>query len=58
MSMAIRRLQKEYKKLQASPVENIVARPSENNLLKWYFMLHSLDNEYQGGIYIGKIIFP
>ena len=31
----------------------------EGNLLKWYFVIHSLkDDDYKGGVYLGKIIFP
>jgi len=58
MSTATRRLMKEHKKLEASPVENILVIPSQSNMHNWYFMLHSLDGDYSGGYYIGKIIFP
>lgn len=55
---ATRRLLKEYKKLQSKPVPNIITRPSKGNMLKWYFMLHSMQDDYKDGIYIGKIVFP
>ena len=49
---------KEYQKLKKRPVPNIICHPSKHNMLKWYFMLHSMDDDYKGGLYIGKIVFP
>ena len=58
-TLAVKRLMKEYKKLQANPVESILAKPSEGSLLKWNFVLHSLDHpDYRGGVYMGRILFP
>ena len=58
-SMAVRRLLKEYKKLQDKPVESILARPDPENILVWYFILYDLKHaDYKGGVYMGKIVFP
>jgi ubiquitin-conjugating enzyme E2 J2 len=55
---AVRRLVKEYKLMQKVPIPNVIAKPSSKNTLLWYFMLYGLDAPYDGGIYIGKIVFP
>lgn len=38
---------------------NLILRPYESNLLKWYFIIYDLkDTPYNGGIYFGKIVLP
>ena len=57
--LGLRRLMKEYKRLQERPVDSILAKPEEGNFFKWHFALHSLQHEdYAGGVYIGLITFP
>ena len=56
--LALKRLTKEYRRLKDKPLDNVLAAPFEGNLLKWYFVLHSLDHrDYEGGVYIGVIHF-
>lgn len=57
-AFAVRRLVKEYKLMQKTPIPNVIAKPSAKNTLIWYFMLYGLEAPYDGGIYLGKIIFP
>jgi hypothetical protein len=59
MSIAIRRIKKEYLSLKSAPLsEGIVARPLETNLLHCHFLLfgelfHGTD--YEGGVYHGVL---
>eukprot|EP00931_Biecheleriopsis_adriatica_P088014 TRINITY_DN62414_c0_g1_i1.p1 TRINITY_DN62414_c0_g1~~TRINITY_DN62414_c0_g1_i1.p1 ORF type:complete len:247 (+),score=40.05 TRINITY_DN62414_c0_g1_i1:30-743(+) len=58
---ALTRLNREYAIIQQSPkIPHIVARPAENNMLIWHFVLHDLPSEtaYAGGVYAGKLVFP
>jgi len=56
---AINRLTREYKKLESSPVDNILALPDPKNLFEWHFLIYGLkDSVYSDGFYHGKIIFP
>lgn len=57
--MAVRRLIKEYKKIEENPVKNILALPNPSNILVWHFILYNLDDpQYKDGVYHGKILFP
>lgn len=56
---AIKRLQREYIGIQKEPLENILIKPSADNILIWYFVLQGhKDTPYDGGYYAGKIVFP
>ncbi|OZJ03140.1 hypothetical protein BZG36_04643 [Bifiguratus adelaidae] len=56
---AYRRLTKEYMALQKSPPDYIVARPLENNILEWHYLIEGPpDTPYHTGTYHGKLIFP
>ncbi|GMM51500.1 E2 ubiquitin-conjugating protein [Starmerella bacillaris] len=56
---AIKRLTSEYKDLVKSPTPYIIARPSEDDILLWYFLLTGPpDTDYEGGQYIGQLRFP
>lgn len=57
---AARRLARDLQVLEKSANPQIKVRPSENNVLEWHFVLHSLpsDTPYKGGCYHGKISFP
>ena len=58
-NIAINRLTREYKKLEASPVDNIIPVPNPKNLFEWHFLIYGLkDSVYSDGFYHGKIIFP
>ena len=43
--------------LQNEPVPLAVARPLESNILEWRFLIKGSD-DYEGGYYHGKLIFP
>eukprot|EP00834_Sanchytrium_tribonematis_P003333 NODE_125_length_17255_cov_0.877827.p11 type:complete len:121 gc:universal NODE_125_length_17255_cov_0.877827:2221-1859(-) len=52
------RLQKEYLAIQKSPIENVIVKPAENNLLTWYFIVNGpKETPYFGGEYFGVILF-
>ena len=56
---AIKRLQREYISIQKEPLENILIKPSVDNILEWYFIIQgSKETPYEGGFYAGMIIFP
>ncbi|KAI8099112.1 ubiquitin-conjugating enzyme/RWD-like protein [Halteromyces radiatus] len=56
---AFRRLTKEYMELQKNPPPYIVARPVENNILEWHYVIQGPpDTPYQGGEYYGRLTFP
>jgi|AntRauTorckE6833_2_1112554.scaffolds.fasta_scaffold00330_11 ubiquitin-protein ligase len=57
MSVAVKRLQKEYLKILKEPIPNINVSPDEENILTWYFIIYKLDNPYKNGEYIGVINF-
>ena len=44
---------------RAQQLDNFVACPDPNNLFKWYYVIWGLkDCPYEGGYYLGRIIFP
>jgi len=53
----MKRLNSEYKIIRKSTVTNMVVRPDASNALEWYFVFHSMDKPYEGGIYFGKLKF-
>ena len=58
-SNCVRRLMKEYQAIQKDPPPFVVARPEEDNVNLWYYVLEGPpDSPYAGGIYLGKIRFP
>ena len=56
------RLQKEFMqvaKRDPTKLDNFLACPDPNNIFIWYYVIFGLtDCPYQGGFYVGKIIFP
>jgi len=59
--MCARRLQRELITLQRDPIKNptITARPLEDNILEWHYVIEGGDKTpYAGGYYHGKLIFP
>jgi ubiquitin-conjugating enzyme E2 J2 len=57
--LSILRLQKEYKALLKSPVENIDAVPMFDNILEWHYVLQGpKGSPFEGGFYHGKLVFP
>ena len=52
------RLQKELLTIQKNPIENIIVRPMESNILVWYFVVFGpKDTPYENGEYFGVILF-
>lgn len=58
-AMATRRLREELIKLKTQPPPGIIAEPDESNILKWFYVIRGpSDTPYEGGLYIGKLVFP
>lgn len=58
-AMATKRLRIELIKLQTDPQPGVVAEPDEANILKWYYAIRGpSDTPFDGGIYVGKLVFP
>ena len=55
--LSTKRLRKENLSLQNEPVPLALARPLESNILEWRFLIKGSD-DYEGGFYHGKLIFP
>lgn len=57
MSIGTRRLKIEFTNLCKEPVPLALAKPLESDILQWRFLIKGID-DYSGGYYFGKIIFP
>lgn len=58
-SVGVKRLTKEYEKLLKEPIDNIIARPDNSNILQWHFIITGAkDTPFEGGQYYGLLIFP
>ncbi|KAG0682408.1 Ubiquitin-conjugating enzyme E2 6 [Pichia californica] len=58
-TQAYKRLNKEYKQIQANPPPYIIARPSESNILDWHYIITGPPGTpYENGQYHGRITFP
>jgi len=57
---ALTRLKREYTNIQKDSIPHVVARPREDNMLVWHYVLHDLpvQSPYTGGVYWGKLVFP
>ncbi|RKP27099.1 ubiquitin-conjugating enzyme/RWD-like protein, partial [Syncephalis pseudoplumigaleata] len=56
---ALRRLTKEYMSIRASPPDYLIAKPLEQDILEWHYVLTGPpDTPYFGGEYHGKLVFP
>ncbi|EPQ31447.1 uncharacterized protein PFL1_00782 [Pseudozyma flocculosa PF-1] len=56
---AIRRLTKEAQLMEKDPPPLVYARPKEDNILEWHYILRGPpDTPYAGGEYHGQLIFP
>lgn len=56
---AYRRLTKEYQAIEKSPPPFLRARPREDNILEWHYVLQGPpDTPYEGGYYHGTVTFP
>jgi len=58
-AMATKRLRKELIKFQKEPPPGVIAEPDEANILKWYYVIRGpKESPYEGGVYVGKLVFP
>ncbi|KAL6937859.1 Ubiquitin-conjugating enzyme E2 6 [Hanseniaspora osmophila] len=56
---ANKRLTKEYKNIVANPPQYIIARPNEDNILEWHYVISGPpDTPFVGGEYHGTLVFP
>lgn len=56
---AQKRLTKEYKMMVENPPPFIIARPNEDNILEWHYVIEGPpDTPYKGGQYHGTLTFP
>ncbi|KAJ1955352.1 Ubiquitin-conjugating enzyme E2 6, partial [Dispira parvispora] len=56
---AFKRLVKEYKAMQQSPPPYITAKPLDDNILEWHYVLRGpQDTPYEAGEYHGVLKFP
>ncbi|KAJ2719685.1 Ubiquitin-conjugating enzyme E2 6 [Coemansia sp. Benny D115] len=56
---AFKRLSKEYLAIQTTPTPYITAKPLEENILEWHYVLRGPpDTPYAGGEYHGRLKFP
>ena len=59
MALAQKRLQKELKAIQTTPPPYIRAKPLEDNILEFHYVLEGPpDTPYQGGFFHGILKFP
>lgn len=58
-SAAYKRLYKEYKQIQSSPVPYVEARPNDSEVLEWHYVITGPpETPYENGQYHGRITFP
>lgn len=56
---AVSRLKQDYLRLKKDPVPYVVAEPAPSNILEWYYVVRGPENTpYEGGMYLGKLVFP
>ncbi|XP_065219347.1 ubiquitin-conjugating enzyme E2 J2-like [Planococcus citri] len=56
---AFARLKQDYICLKKDPIPYIEAEPLPSNILEWYYVVRGPENTpYEGGYYLGKLVFP
>lgn len=56
---ATSRLKQDYLRLKRDPVPYVVAEPVPSNILEWHYVVRGPENTpYEGGMYLGKLVFP
>lgn len=54
-----KRLNKEYKSIQANPPPFIIAKPNDENILEWHYIISGPDSTpFENGQYHGMLRFP
>mmetsp|Transcript_11720 Transcript_11720/g.35152 ORF Transcript_11720/g.35152 Transcript_11720/m.35152 type:complete len:228 (-) Transcript_11720:184-867(-) len=56
--LATKRLSREFVALRRNPVENIVAKPLDENILEWHYVIRGTEDPYTNGYYHGVLRFP
>ena len=57
--LSLKRLKVEHLNLLKEPVPYVLARPKEDNILEWRFLIQGTEGtDYEGGFYHGKLEFP
>lgn len=54
----IKKLTKEWAKIQREPIHNVEVRLDNDDLKIWFFKFTFSDGPYNGGEYIGQLMFP
>lgn len=58
-TQAQKRLNKEYKTIQSNPPPYITAKPNDENILEWHYVIEGPPlTPYEGGQYHGMLRFP
>lgn len=56
---ATARLRQDYMRLKKDPLPYIIAEPNPSNILEWFYVVIGPENtQYEGGMYLGKLVFP
>ena len=57
--IAATRLRKELANLKKDPPPGVIAEPKESDILTWFYALRGPpETPYEGGMYVGKLVFP
>jgi ubiquitin-protein ligase len=57
--VAVRRLAREYRDIQKTPVDFIDAVPEPRDMLTWHYAISGPPGSpYEGGVYWGRVVFP
>lgn len=55
----IQALNRDYMGFLQKPLDKVTFTQSEDNICKWYFLIHGSENTlFEGGLYMGVIFFP
>ncbi|GBG25853.1 Ubiquitin-conjugating enzyme E2 J1 [Hondaea fermentalgiana] len=58
-SPSIRRIMADIRELQRDPSDQYAAKPLEDNMFDWHFVIRGpVGTDFEGGVYHGRIILP
>lgn len=56
---ATARLRQDFMRMKKDPLPYIIAEPNPANILEWYYLIFGPEGtQYEGGIYLGRLVFP